>query len=142
MTNLKPLLVSNNQEWETPDYIFDTLDKEFNFTVDLCASDTNHKCDKYYTKENSGLNANIDNEIVFCNPPYKELYKWVKKCSETKKIAVMLIPARTDTKAFHEFILNKAEIRFIKGRIKFKGAKNAAPFPSMIVIFNREVKCD
>jgi site-specific DNA-methyltransferase (adenine-specific) len=78
---------------------------------------------------------------VFCNPPYgRELPKWIEKCASESKHAkvVMLIPARTDTKAFHKFIYHKAEIRFIKGRLKFlvdgiEGA--AAPFPSMVVIF-------
>lgn len=76
---------------------------------------------------------------VFCNPPYgRELPKWIKKCHDEARngaLVVMLIPARTDTKAFHEFIYHKAEIRFIKGRIKFGDAKASAPFPSMIVVF-------
>ena len=77
---------------------------------------------------------------VFCNPPYgKEIYKWVEKCyiegHKENTLVVMLIPARTDTKYFHDFILNRSEIRFVKGRIKFGSANNAAPFPSMIVVF-------
>lgn len=77
---------------------------------------------------------------MFCNPPYgKEISKWVEKCSnEAKKPntkVVMLIPARTDTSYFHDFIYNKAEIRFIRGRVKFGNSKQGAPFPSMIVIF-------
>lgn len=76
---------------------------------------------------------------VFCNPPYgKELPKWVKKCYDESRVGtlvVMLIPARTDTKWFHEYIYGKAEIRFIKGRVKFGDSKNSAPFPSMLVVF-------
>lgn len=77
---------------------------------------------------------------VFCNPPYgKNIKEWVKKCYEesvkNKITVVMLIPARTDTAYFHNYIYGKAEIRFIKGRLKFGDSKNAAPFPSMIVIF-------
>ena len=79
-------------------------------------------------------------ESVFCNPPYgKEMYKWVEKCYfEGRKehtTVVLLIPARTDTKYFHDFIIHRTEIRFIKGRLKFGNSKNAAPFPSMLVIF-------
>lgn len=83
---------------------------------------------------------------VFCNPPYgSEIKNWVKKCSEEGKkentTVVMLIPARTDTKYFHEYIYNKAEIRFVKGRLKFTGVQagsGAAPFPSMVVIFKNK----
>ena len=82
------------------------------------------------------------NEIVFCNPPYgREIGKWVKKAAQTNQTnlndvpIVLLIPARTDTKYFHEFIYGKAEIRFIKGRLKFGDSKHSAPFPSMVVIF-------
>ena len=80
-------------------------------------------------------------EVVFCNPPYgREMPKWIKKCAEESKkpntTVVMLIPARTDTHAFHEYIYHKAEIRFVQGRLKFGGSKNSAPFPSMVVVFN------
>lgn len=79
-------------------------------------------------------------ESVFCNPPYgKEMYKWVEKCyfegRKERTTVVLLIPARTDTKYFHDFIIHRTEIRFIKGRLKFGNSKNAAPFPSMLVIF-------
>lgn len=77
---------------------------------------------------------------VFCNPPYgRVLYKWVEKCyregCKDGTIVVLLIPARTDTTYFHDFIMNRAEIRFIKGRLKFGGGKDPAPFPSMLAIF-------
>ena len=80
-------------------------------------------------------------ETVFCNPPYgRKIYDWVAKCyHESRKPntkVVLLIPARTDTRYFHDFIYHKAEeVRFLRGRLKFGGAKNSAPFPSMIVIF-------
>ena len=78
--------------------------------------------------------------VVFCNPPYgTEIKNWVKKCYEESRkentVVVMLIPARTDTKYFHEFIWNKSEIRFVKGRLKFGNSKNSAPFPSMVVVY-------
>lgn len=134
---------SERDNWETPQRLFDELNKEFGFTLDSCADENNHKCDKYYTKDQDGLTQCWKNERVFCNPPYgREIGSWVRRCYLHSKvgdgIAVMLIPARTDTRWFHEYIYNKSnvEIRFLKGRIKFVGAKYNAPFPSMIVIFN------
>jgi site-specific DNA-methyltransferase (adenine-specific) len=121
---------------------FNQLNKEFNFTLDPCANENNHKCNKYYTKEQDGLKQNWEGEIVFCNPPYgKEIKDWVKKSYlESKKqntTVVLLIPARTDTAYFHDYIYNKAEIRFLKGRLKFGDSKNSAPFPSMIVVLGK-----
>lgn len=132
---------SNSNEWATPQGFFDGLDAQFNFTLDPCATKETAKCKKFYTKEDDGLAQSWDNEIVFCNPPYgREIKHWVKKASEAKGgIVVMLIPARTDTTYFHDYIYGKAEIRFIRGRIKFKQeGKPSAPaqFPSMLVIFS------
>ena len=133
----KDLMFSSaTDEWSTPQDVFDKLNEEFSFTLDPCANDTNHKCKKYFTKTENGLLQNWDDEIVFCNPPYgREIGKWVKKAAESKATVVMLLPARTDTKWFHDYIYEKAEIRFIKGRLKFGEAQNSAPFPSMVVIF-------
>ena len=134
------LFSSANIEWATPQEVFDKLNEEFHFTLDPCALPSNAKCAKFYTPSDDGLIQNWEGESVFCNPPYgRQLGSWVRKCrEESRKLktkVVMLIPARTDTKWFHEHIYNKAEIRFIKGRLKFGGSKNSAPFPSMIVIF-------
>ena len=100
------------------------------------------KCNKFYTPKENGLLQNWNNEVVFCNPPYgRDLKDWVKKCYiESKKgtVIVMLIPARTDTIAFHSFVYHKAEIRFIKGRLKFGNSENSAPFPSMVVIYKAD----
>lgn len=138
----KGLMTSNTDEWATPQVFFDELNKEFHFTLDPCATKENAKCAKFYTKEDDGLTKDWRNEIVFCNPPYgREIGKWVEKAFMTNQLnmgdnpIVMLLPARTDTKYFHDYIYNKAEIRFIKGRLKFGDSKNSAPFPSMIVIF-------
>ena len=135
----KTLLGSNSSEWETPKDFFDKLNEEFHFTLDPCSTDENAKCEKHFTKEQDGLAQDWAGEIVFCNPPYgKEMPKWIEKCYEHFKqggTAVMLIPARTDTKAFHEYIYGKAEIRFIKGRLKFGSCVYNAPFPSMVVVF-------
>ena len=130
---------SKTDQWGTPQNFFNELNEEFHFTLDPCADDYNHKCEKYFTKEKNGLIQDWSGERVFCNPPYgREIGKWVEKCSTEKcEIAVMLIPARTDTKWFHDYIYNKAEIRFIRGRLKFGDSKNSAPFPSMLVIFRK-----
>lgn len=138
--DIKVMFSSNDTEWETPQEFFNKLDAEFHFTLDPCATPETAKCKKFYTKENDGLKQDWVGEAVFCNPPYGSAIKhWVRKCYEESKRAkvVMLIPARTDTIYFHTYIYHKAEIRFIKGRLKFGDSKNSAPFPSMIVIFNR-----
>ena len=132
------MMSSNTPEWATPQSFFDALNREFSFTLDPCSTHENAKCEKHYTKEDDGLSKSWGGEVVFCNPPYgRELPKWVKKCYEESRHAdvVMLIPARTDTRWFHDYIYGKAEIRFIKGRLKFGNAKQSAPFPSMVVIY-------
>ena len=137
----KILFSSNKENWETPQELFEKLDQEFNFTIDVCADLTNNKCQKYYTELDNGLIQDWMGETVWCNPPYgRKIGEWVKKASESNTTVVMLLPARTDTKWFHEYIYNKAEIRFIKGRLKFGNSVNSAPFPSMIVVFRREKK--
>lgn len=135
----KVLFSSKREDWETPQHLFDKLDLEFNFTIDVCADITNNKCKRFYTKLDNGLIQDWNNETIWCNPPYgKKIGEWVKKAAESKSTVVMLLPARTDTRWFHEHIYNKAEVRFIKGRLKFGNSKNSAPFPSMIVIFRKE----
>lgn len=122
-------------EWETPQDTFDALDKEFHFTLDPCSTDENAKCKYHFTEKEDGLKRSWGGEIVFCNPPYSQITKWVQKASEERTTTVMLIPARTNTKWFHKYIYHRTEIRFIKGRLKYSGAKYNAPFPTMIVIF-------
>ena len=126
---------SKSNEWATPRDFFDELNKEFHFDLDPCATKENAKCRRYFTEVEDGLKQDWGGHRVFCNPPYgREIGKWVKKCSEEGN-SVMLIPTRTDTKYFHDYIYHKAEIRFIKGRLKFSDSKQSAPFPSMIIIF-------
>ena len=132
------LMSSNTPEWATPQSFFDALNREFSFTLDPCSTHENAKCEKHYTKEDDGLSQSWRGEVVFCNPPYgRELPKWVKKCYDESRHAtvVMLIPARTDTSYFHDYIYGKSEIRFIRGRLKFNDGKQRAPFPSMVVIY-------
>ncbi len=138
---MNPVMFSSKtDQWSTPQSLFDELDEEFHFTLDPCADAENHKCARYFTAEEDGLAQDWSGNMVFCNPPYgRQIYQWVEKCyregCKDNTVVVMLIPARTDTTYFHDFILNRAEIRFIKGRLRFGGGKGAAPFPSMIVIF-------
>ena len=115
---------------------FDELDREFHFTLDPCATPENAKCKKFYTIDDDGLSKDWSGETVFCNPPYgREISKWVEKAATSATTTVMLIPARTDTTYFHDYIYGQAEIRFIRGRVKFGDSKSGAPFPSMIVVF-------
>lgn len=131
---------SNTDEWETPQDLFDRLDAEFHFTLDPCSTDQNAKCEKHYTKADDGLKQDWSGETVWCNPPYgREIGAWCRKCYEHYMgggTAVMLVPSRTDTKWFYDYVIGKAEIRFIKGRVKFGGSKYNAPFPSMVVVYN------
>ena len=133
-------------EWETPQELFDRLNEEFHFTLDPCATDENHKCGRYYTKEQDGLKQDWSGETVFCNPPYGKQYTtaWCKKCAmeaeNPNTTIVLLIPSRTDTKHFHDYLYQKdnVEIRFIRGRLKYGGSDNSAPFPSLLAIFNKK----
>jgi len=129
---------SKTNEWSTPQDFYDELNKEFNFTLDPCCTKKTAKCDKFYTEEEDGLTQSWDGEVVFMNPPYgRVIGQWIKKASEIKNgIVVCLIPSRTDTRYFHDYLYKKknVKLRFLKGRLKFGGAKNAAPFPSLLAI--------
>lgn len=131
------LFTSTTDLRSTPQEFYNKLEDEFKFNLDPCATHENHKCSKYYTSEENGLVQSWDNHNVFINPPYgRTIWEWVRKAKETRGgVRVMLLPARTDTRRFHDYIYGMAEIRFIKGRLKFGNAKNSAPFPSMIVVF-------
>jgi site-specific DNA-methyltransferase (adenine-specific) len=131
---------SKTDEWETPQDLFDKLNAEFHFTLDPAATRENAKCARYCTKEQDGLKQFWGHDTVFCNPPYgREIGKWVEHAFNTHWVndntIVMLLPARTDTKWFHRFLYGKAEIKFLRGRLKFSGAKYNAPFPCMVAIF-------
>lgn len=133
---------SKTDQWETPKDFFDDLDALFHFTLDACALPENAKCEKYFTPEMDGLKQEWGG-VVWCNPPYgREIGRWVEKGYLSAKngcTVVMLLPARTDTKWFHEYCyMNRfATVRFVKGRLKFGGSRNGAPFPSMVVIFRK-----
>lgn len=140
MTIASALYSSRSEEWPTPRDFFDLLDGEFDFTLDPCATSRNAKCKAYFTKKDNGLAQNWGNHRVFCNPPYgREMAKWAHKCFDASldgAMVVMLAHARTDTRWFHDWVYNKArEIRFIRGRLKFGDAKFAAPFPSLVAVY-------
>ena len=136
------MMSSNKDTWETPNDLFCDLDKEFGFTLDVCALPNNAKCRKYFSPSNDGLLQAWDG-VCWMNPPYgRAIGHWIKKAYlESRRnddtVIVGLLPARTDTNWFHDYIYGIAEIRFIKGRLRFVGADNSAPFPSMIVVWSR-----
>ena len=133
------LFTSNSDDYGTPQKLFDELNAEFNFDVDVCASASNAKCRRYFSVEENGLVQDWSKfKTCYMNPPYgRQIIDWIQKAYESSlqgSTVVCLLPARTDTKWFHEYCL-KGEIRFLRGRLKFNDGKNSAPFPSMIVIF-------
>ena len=136
--NQDVMFSSKSDLWETPQSFFDALDREFHFDLDVCALPENTKCSRYYTPKEDGLSQPWRG-VCWCNPPYgRGIGKWVKKglvSSFAGATVVMLLPARTDTKWFHEYILHRGEIRFLRGRLRFGGGQNCAPFPSMLVVF-------
>lgn len=152
----KVLLSTGKDDWETPQNFFSELDKEFGFTLDPCSTDSNAKCKNHFSEKDNGLIQDWGTHTVFCNPPYSKSGKqdlWVEKCYQASlngATVVALLPARTDTHRFHRYILNKAEIRFIKGRLFFEingkpildkhGKPQPAPFPSMVCIWKPKHK--
>ena len=122
------LFKSESVEWATPLAVYEKLDREFHFDFDPCPLSGNDD-------GLAPLFCQWDRKRVFCNPPYGDLTEWLRRGREAD-LAVFLIPARTDTRWFHDYILPFAdEIRFIRGRLKFGDATSSAPFPSMVVIF-------
>lgn len=132
--------------WATPPVVYDPLNKEFGFTLDPCCLPETAKCTKYYTPAEDGLKQDWAGEVVFCNPPYSRgnIDKWVKKCyQESLKpntIVVGLFPVSTSAEWFHRWVWKKAELRFVKRRIRFVGAPFTAPFSSVIVIYTNPQK--
>lgn len=132
------LTSSLTDEWATPQALFDALDREFRFTVDVCATHSNAKCRRYYTKAEDGLKQDWAGETVFMNPPYgRAIGQWVRKAAESRGTAVTvgILPARTDTQWWHDYVNLASEIRFIRGRLKFGGAESSAPFPSAVAVW-------
>jgi len=133
---------SSSCEWETPQDLFDEIDREFHFNLDVCALPDNAKCKEYFSPLQDGLLQNWSG-VCWMNPPYgRQIKEWMKKAFKSAgkgATIVCLVPSRTDSIWWHKYAMN-GEIRFIKGRIKFGGAKDSAPFPSAIVIFRPKLK--
>lgn len=131
---------SASAEWSTPQALFDELDRIFGgFTLDPCATAENAKCPRFFSREDDGLNQAWSGK-VFMNPPYgREIGQWVKKAwAESLKgaLVVCLLPARVDTRWWHDYAI-KGQVHFLRGRLKFGGCPNSAPFPSALVIFGK-----
>ena len=138
--NTKLMFSSAKDDWETPQDLFDELDDEFHFALDAASSDLNAKCEKHYTVEDDGLSQSWTGNNVFLNPPYgRNMKDWMRKAYEESQAenttVVVLVPARTDTAWFHDYVYGKAELRFLRGRLKFGGCENSAPFPSLVVVY-------
>ena len=143
MTLNNSLFTSTTEEWATPQAFFDTLNAEFGFVQDVCATPENAKCQSYFTKADNGLERHWRTDgPVFMNPPYgRAIAGWVHKAaSEAARgcTVVALLPARTDTRWWHDYCAMADEIRFLRGRLKFGDAKSNAPFPSVVVIWRGE----
>ena len=125
---------SATDEWSTPQDLFEQLDSEFHFTLDVCASSANAKCQRFFTREADGLQQEWSG-ICWMNPPYGDVIgDWVAKAHESGTLVVCLVPARTDTAWWWDHA-RYGEVRFLRGRLKFGGSENSAPFPSAVVIF-------
>lgn len=129
---------SETDEWATPQWLFDALDREFGFTLDPCATPENAKCKEFFTRLDNGLLKSWATRIVFMNPPYgEEIETWMAKAHDSAlhdgATVVCLVPARTDTAWWHDYAM-KHEIRLLRGRLKFGDGKDSAPFPSAIVV--------
>lgn len=141
--NRDAMFSSASCEWETPKEFFDRQDAVYHFDLDVCATPGNAKCARYYTEEQDGLVQPWTGRC-WMNPPYgRTIGKWVQKAYESVReggdadLVVCLLLARTDTAWWHDYCM-KGEVQFIRGRLKFGNARNAAPFPSALVIFRRD----
>ncbi len=136
------MFTSSRDDWETPQYLFDALNAEFRFEIDVCAVASNAKCKKYFSPDLDGLSQKWTG-VCWCNPPYGSTIScWVEKAFyEAQKGAtvVLILPVRSDTKWWQKYVM-RGEIRFFAGRLKFGSSKNSAPFPSAVVIF-RPPRC-
>lgn len=141
--NTDLMFSSKDMTWETPQELFNKLNDEFKFNLDVCAVKETAKCNTYYTPEIDGLKQKWGGKC-WMNPPYgKEIGVWLKKAYEESlkgSVVVCLIPSRTDTRYWHDYCMKASEIRFIKGRLKFDDSINSAPFPSAIIVFDDNKK--
>lgn len=131
------LFSSKSDDWETPQGLFDSLHAKYNFDLDVCATAENAKCARYFTPEQDGLKQDWTG-VCWLNPPYgRQIGLWMAKALEASQAGatvVCLVPSRTCTAWWHDYA-EKGEYYFIRGRLKFGGSPNSAPFPSAIVVF-------
>ena len=138
----KTLFSSKTAEWETPKDFFDKLNWRFGpFDLDPCADSINTKCTNFFTEAEDGLTKEWGGFTSFVNPPYgRGIDKWIAKAhkegQKPNTKVVMLIPARTDTRYWHDYVMHASELYFVKGRLKFGTSENCAPFPSAVVVFD------
>ena len=138
----KLMFSSKTGDWTTPDHFFDKLNWRFGpFSLDPCADCMSTKCATFFTEDEDGLAKDWEGFVSFVNPPYgRGIEKWIQKGYEESRKdntrVVMLIPARTDTKYWHQFVMKADEVYFVKGRLKFGDSQNSAPFPSAVVVFD------
>lgn len=155
MADITACLSTGKDDWETPDDLFHKYDEQYHFILDAAANTANHKCPRWFgpggdAEDSLVVDWPLEDGNIWLNPPYSRglQAKFVQKAwLETDRVwcqygkgdtwgkVVCLLPARTDTKLFHEVILPNADVTFLKGRVKFKEAAQGAPFPSMIVVF-------
>lgn len=129
---------SKTDLWETPADLYQSIERVYHPTLDVCATPENAKCERYFTPEQDGLAQEWEG-VCWMNPPYgREIGKWVEKAADSaaegKATVIALLPARTDTAWWHDHVMGN-KITFLRGRLKFGGSKNSAPFPSAIVVF-------
>jgi phage N-6-adenine-methyltransferase len=137
---MTPILFSSaTDEWPTPRDFFARLDRRYHFTLDPCATADNATCPVYFTREDDGLRQDWGSHRVFCNPPYgRNVGAWARKCFEASQqgaLVVLFVPARTDTRWFHDWVRGKAAVTFLRGRLRFGHADTSAPFPSMLAVY-------
>ena len=143
-TTRETMFSSKDLEWGTPQHFFHRLEDKFGtFTLDPCSTDESAKCDLYYTQQENGLAQSWEGHSVFMNPPYgRKISSWISKAYEESlkpnTRVGCLIPARTDTKYWHNYCMRAKNILFVKGRLKFGASKNSAPFPSAVIIFEKK----
>ena len=129
--------MAERQDWETPQFLFDGLNAEFGFELDVCATAENAKCKRYFSEQDDGL-TQIWEGVCWMNPPYgRQIERWMKKAFESARegaLVVCLVPARTDTRWWHKYAM-WGEIRYLRGRLRFGSSANSAPFPSAVVVF-------
>lgn len=135
----RALFSSKSNDWETPQELFDRLNRVFHFTLDPASSHDNAKCPTHFTVVENGLEQSWSGERVFLNPPYgSEIGRWVEKArreAERGALVVGLLPARTDTRWWQEHVQGQADVRFLAGRLRFGGAAASAPFPSALAVW-------